>query len=44
LLRALGPDRWLEEQTRIHTCPVCGDMVNPYSGECYGCGERASPD
>lgn len=44
LLCNSGPDGWLEEQKRIHTCRVCGDMVNPYSRACYGCGEKSSPD
>ena len=44
LLRDQGPDKWLEEQKRNHTCRVCGDMVNPYSRECYGCGEKSSLD
>lgn len=44
LLRALGPGEWLEEQKRSHTCRACGDLINPYSRECYGCGEKSSPD
>lgn len=25
----MGPDIWLERQKNYHTCPVCGDMINP---------------
>lgn len=44
LLCDLGPDAWLERERNNHTCRVCGDIVNPYSQECYGCGEKSSSD
>lgn len=44
MLRIQGPDVWLEEQKKSHTCKVCGNVVNPYSQECYGCGEKFSSE
>jgi rRNA maturation protein Nop10 len=37
-LSALGPDEWLMEQRTRHSCPSCGECVDPYIRRCNGCG------
>ncbi|MDD1718423.1 MAG: DUF3795 domain-containing protein [Methanoregulaceae archaeon] len=32
-----GPDQWMVDHMKMFTCPSCGDLVSPYTRECYSC-------
>jgi len=42
-LSAIGPDAWTRHSREAHTCPACGECVDPYKRTCYGCGKRLDP-
>ena len=43
-IQQFGPEKWLEEQEILYTCPECKGEICIHDAECYDCGLKINPN